>query len=703
MNKANHKLSKIIFFLSLFFSLNLAAESSKLTKIQDQPLPNLMPTREQAIANLNMAELLQRYHYLKLPLNAERSAIILDNYLKYLDGERFIFTSEDIAGIEQLRSNLHTYILVGDLNPAFTIYSFYMTRHEQYLKFMQTQLSKGIANIDFSSDERLELKRDKAPYPADKNELTKLWHMLFKNEVLRLKVAKKSDKEITDVLSKRFANQLRILKQTKNSDVFNLYMNSIASAYDPHTGYLQPTNMDSFNIHMSLSLSGIGAQLKSDNGYTKIAALIAGGPAMKSGQLKAADRIIGVAQKDQVMVDVIGWRLDDVVELIRGEKGTELTLEVIPASNILGDETSKKVTLIRDEIKLEDQAASSKIITRDNHKIGIIKIPSFYIDFNGYHAGKENYKSTTRDVKKILNNFKEQNVNAVVIDLRDNGGGSLQEANELTSLFIGANPTVLVRSQNGQIDTLYTDSKDGAFYQGPLTVIINRSSASASEIFAAAMQDYHRALIVGAQTFGKGTVQSIQNITSGSVKLTTAKFYRVSGQSTQNKGVTPDIVFPDAIDASKFSESALPQAIDWDSIKPAVKVLRNPLAPYLADLNERFQIRANDNLEFAYIRQTKNLNAELSLDTSVSLNEAVRRAEYKVIEQKRLELANLKRQAHNLSPLNNLQELEKEEELEIEQEYNNPSKIDLSKDAYLTEGLNITLDYLNLSNKLAAN
>lgn len=357
---------------------------------------------------------------------------------------------------------------------------------------------------------------------------------------------------------------------------------------------------------MSLSLEGIGAVLQSDNDYVKVVRLVPAGPAAKSKQIATSDKIIGVAQGKGEMVDVVGWRLDEVVKLIRGPKGSQVRLEVIPASNAPNDQTSKIVAITREAVKLEDQAAKKSIIKVDHegrsYKLGVIDLPAFYLDFKAYRAGDPNYKSTTRDVKKLVAELQKDKVDGIVLDLRNNGGGSLQEATEPTGLFIDQGPTVLVRNSDGRVDVL-NDDEGKAFYTGPLAVLVNRLSASASEIFAGAMQDYHRALILGGQTFGKGTVQTIQPLNHGELKLTLAKFYRVSGQSTQHQGVIPDISYPSIVDDKEIGESALPDSMPWDTIRPVVKDEANPFKPFLAQLKAQHDARTENNADFVYARE----------------------------------------------------------------------------------------------------
>lgn len=676
-----------------FSALPLAAKTTTATSWD-----YLQPDREQVIASLNVVELLRRHHYNKPPLNDERSIQIYDNYLKLLDPSRSYFTAADIAEFNQWRSKFDDLLKSGDLEPGFTIYRRNLTRMEERLNYALTELGKGVDKIDFTADEQLQVDREKAPWAKDRAELDELWRKRVKDEVLRLKIAGKETKDIQELLSKRYKNQLARLKQTRGEDVFQAYINAFATTYDPHTTYLSPDNAENFDINMSLSLEGIGAVLQSDNEHVKVVRLVPAGPAEKSKQIAPADKIVGVAQGNDEMVDVIGWRLDEVVKLIRGPKGSTVRLEVIPASNPPSDQTSKVVTITREAVKLEEQAAKKKVLElkhegRD-YKLGVIELPAFYLDFKAFRAGDPNYKSTTRDVKRLLDELQAEKVDGVVIDLRNNGGGSLQEATELTSLFIEQGPTVLVRNADGRVDVLADENK-GVYYSGPLAVLVNRLSASASEIFAGAMQDYHRALILGGQTFGKGTVQTIQPLNHGELKLTLAKFYRVSGQSTQHQGVIPDITYPDVMDTKDIGESALPAALPWDSIRPAITPELDPIKPFLTELKARHDLRTAKDPDFVFTRDRLTLAKKLMAETTVSLNEQTRRARQAEVEAKQLALENNRRQAKGEEPL---KELEKEDEdaLPVADDKSTPED-----DAYLAESGRILLDYLGLNPSLA--
>nr|WP_187272824.1 carboxy terminal-processing peptidase [Pseudomonas mendocina] len=682
--------------LALVLGLSALPLAAKTTTVTSWDY--LQPDREQVIASLNVVELLRRHHYNKPPLNDERSIQIYDNYLKLLDPSRSYFTAADIAEFNQWRTKFDDLLKSGDLEPGFAIYRRHLTRLEERLNFALAELGKGVDKIDFTIDEELQIDREKAPWAKDRAELDELWRKRVKDEVLRLKIAGKETKDIQELLTKRYKNQLARLKQTRGEDAFQAYINAFATTYDPHTTYLSPDNAENFDINMSLSLEGIGAVLQSDNEYVKVVRLVPAGPAEKSKQIAPADKIVGVAQGNDEMVDVIGWRLDEVVKLIRGPKGSTVRLEVIPASNPPSDQTSKVVTITREAVKLEEQAAKKKVLElkhegRD-YKLGVIELPAFYLDFKAFRAGDPNYKSTTRDVKRLLDELQAEKVDGVVIDLRNNGGGSLQEATELTSLFIEQGPTVLVRNADGRVDVLADENK-GVYYSGPLAVLVNRLSASASEIFAGAMQDYHRALILGGQTFGKGTVQTIQPLNHGELKLTLAKFYRVSGQSTQHQGVIPDITYPDVMDTKDIGESALPAALPWDSIPPAIKPELDPIKPFLSELKARHEQRTAQDPDFVFTRDRLTLAKKLMAETTVSLNEQTRRARQAEVEAKQLALENNRRQAKGEEPL---KELEKEDEdaLPLADDKSTPED-----DAYLAESGRILLDYLGLNPSLA--
>ena len=682
--------------LALFIGIGLLPLSSNTFAANSWD--KLQPDRDEVIASLNVVELLKRHHYSKPPLDDARSVIIYDSYLKLLDPSRSYFMASDIAEFDKWKTQFDDFLKSGDLNAGFTIYKRYLDRVKARLDFALAELNKGVDKIDFNAKETLLIDRKDAPWLKSTAELDELWRKRVKDEVLRQKIAGKDSKQIQETLTKRYKNQLARLDQTRAEDIFQAYINTFAMSYDPHTNYLSPDNAENFDINMSLSLEGIGAVLQSDNDQVKVVRLVPAGPADKTKQVAPADKIIGVAQGNKEMVDVVGWRLDEVVKLIRGPKGTVVRLEVIPASNAPNDQTTKIVPITREAVKLEDQAVKKSVLNLKqdgkDYKLGVIEIPAFYLDFKAFRAGDPDYKSTTRDVKKLLTELQKEKVDGVVIDLRNNGGGSLQEATELTSLFIDKGPTVLVRNADGRVDVL-EDENPGAFYKGPMALLVNRLSASASEIFAGAMQDYHRALIIGGQTFGKGTVQTIQPLNHGELKLTLAKFYRVSGQSTQHQGVLPDIDYPSIIDTKEIGESALPEAMPWDTIKAAIKPALDPFKPYISQLQSEHDMRTAKDAEFVFIRDKLALAQKLMAEKTVSLNEAERRAQHADIEAKQLTMENIRRKAKGEEPLKELKK-EDEDALAAEDDKTKPED-----DAYLSETGRILLDYLKLNTAVA--
>lgn len=685
--------------LALVLSLSSLVALAK-TSYDSTKWDYLTPARDQVIANLNITEILKRKHYNKVVLDEAQSQKIYANYLKALDPARIYFIDSDIKEFDKWQNSFTRFVQRGDLAPAYSMYKRMLISLDQYLTYALDTLNKGVDKMNFDVDEDFMFDREKAPWAKNDKERQDLWRKRLKDEVLRLKLAGKEDKAIQELLVKRYKNRQDRLQQTRGEDIFQTYINAFTETYDPHTNYLSPDNAENFDINMSLSLEGIGAVLQADNEYTKILRLMPAGPAEKSKLVAPSDRIISVGQGSKgEMVDVIGWRLDEVVKLIRGKKGSQVRLEIIPATNAPNDLTSKIVTITREAVKLEEQAARKWVLTVQHNgkdrKIGVIEVPAFYLDFKAYRAGDPNYKSTTRDVKRLISELQKDKVEGIIIDLRNNGGGSLQEAQELTSLFIDGGPTVLVRDSRGGIDRL-EDNNGQAFYAGPLAVVVNRLSASASEIFAGAMQDYNRALIVGGQTFGKGTVQTVQPLNHGELKYTLAKFYRVSGQSTQHKGVVPHINYPATFNIEEIGESALPEALPWDTIKPAIKPKQDPISPYLKQLTANHDKRAVTNPDFVYNRDRLALANELMKQTTVSLNLNKRKAEQTAIDNKQLAIENAKRQAKGEELL---KEVKKEDDdssaaylKALEDERNKKPE----QDAYLVETGNIMIDWISL-------
>jgi carboxyl-terminal processing protease len=497
-------------------------------------------------------------------------------------------------------------------------------------------------------DEYYETDRDKEPWCKDNAELNEVWRKAIKSQALSLKLTGKSQAEIEKTLKDRYERFSKSIQQFNSEDVFSMYMNTITEAYDPHTNYLSPRQADLFKQQMSLSLEGIGARLQTENDYTKVAEVIVGGPADKSKLINVNDRIIGVAQGSEgEMIDVIGWRIDEVVKLIKGPKGTTVRLQILPAeTGVTGP--SKVITLVRDKIKLEDQQAKKSVINYEKNgkalKMGVITLPSFYMDFDAYQKGDPNYTSTTRDVQRLIKELQAEKVDGLVLDLRNNGGGSLAEAIDLTGLFIKNGPVVQVKNSSNRIE-LGQDDDASVTYSGPLVVLTNRFSASASEIFAGAIQDYHRGVIVGESTYGKGTVQTVVDLKRfindpknevGDLKITFQKFYRVTGSSTQHKGVTPDIKLPTALDPEQFGESSSPSALPWDEIKGTL-YQKTPLVNdrTLASLNKQYQDRLKSDLQLQRFVAETNETRKSYRETKISLNESIRKKEIEEAEQKK--------------------------------------------------------------------
>ncbi|MDK2777486.1 MAG: carboxy terminal-processing peptidase [Pseudomonadota bacterium] len=655
----------------------------------------LEPTREFAMNTQQIMNNLLRGHYEHQRLNDDLSSRILDIFYDDVDSTRSYLLQSDINDFEKYRLQLDEALSRGDMRPAFTMYNRFQERVSERLSFLLNELKNNAAGYTFDGDERLDLDRENAPWATSKAELDTLWRKRLKNSILNLKMAGKEKDAILELLQKRYQNQLNRVHQSQPEDAYQTFMNSVTRAFDPHTQYFSPRNTENFNINMSLSLQGIGAVLQTEDEYTKVVRLVPGGPAAKAGNLEPADKIIGVGQADEDIVDVIGWRLDEVVDLIRGPKNTTVRLEIQPANSSGSD--SKVIAIVRDEVKLEEQSAQKEVIEvkdgEQTRKIGVIDIPTFYIDFQGRMENKPDYRSTTRDVSRLINELKAEKIDGLIIDLRNNGGGSLEEAISLTGLFIPQGPVVQVRSTHGRVEVL-PDQDPSVLYDGPLTVLVNRLSASASEIFAGAIQDYGRGLIVGGQTFGKGTVQSLRPLRHGQLKITQAKFYRVSGDSTQNQGVIPDLLFPSLFDKEKIGESALEEALPWDTIRPAEYQHDKEIGSVLPVLRERHIDRIKDNPDFRFLQEQKNLIEELREQTRVSLNEKVREQERKANDDKRLALENERRKAKGMPLLTSLDDEETAEEDVATAE--KEEKANPQDDALLMEAGHILVDYIEV-------
>lgn len=600
----------------------------------------------------SVVQQLSEHHYRDQSLNDGMSSEYLDNYLKTLDPTKSYFFKADIDGFNRHRDKFDDWLAKGNLNQAFEIFDIYRQRLTTRLESVIERLESDEIQYDFTTDDELVVDWEHAEWPQDKKTADELWHRRVKASLLDLVLAGKDLEESKELLRKRYENQLRRVRQQDNDDAFEVVINSLTTLYDPHTNYLSPRTLENFNINMSLSLEGIGAVLQTEDEHTKVMRLVPAGPADKQGELRPADRIVAVGQGEEgEMTDVVGWRLDEVVEQIRGKKDTVVRLEVLPAKAPT-DSATKIITITRDKVKLEEQAAKHDVFEvmngRDRYKIGVIRVPTFYMDFEAYRKRDPNFKSTTRDVHRILQELEKENVDGIVLDLRGNGGGSLQEATTLTDLFIDRGPVVQIRQTNELISRNY-QSHSRAAYRGPLVVLIDRLSASASEIFAGAIQDYGRGIIVGTQSFGKGSVQSLVPVDAGQLKLTESKFYRVSGESTQHRGVIPDMTLPSLVNIDDVGESTYDNALPWDKIHAVPHSRYFDIQALLPHLNPLHEQRVKKNPDFIYLREQMALTEKNKDRTVVSLNEKQRRNEQESLEKALLQLENERRKAKGLS------------------------------------------------------
>ncbi|WP_325892770.1 carboxy terminal-processing peptidase [Grimontia sp. NTOU-MAR1] len=645
----------------------LAASAQALEANYDAAdLPTLVSEPQHETASKRITRRFEKSHYKQFKLDDEFSANVFDRYLETLDFNRLFLTQEEVDALSKWRLTLDDQLRSGDTSAAYDIFNTSLRSRYNRYHYALELLDK---EITFDADEEMVIDRSEQPWAKNETELNELWRQRVKNDALNLKLAGKTWPEIQETLSKRYNNALKRLTQTKSEDVFQIYLNAFAREVDPHTSYLSPRNAEQFQSEMNLSLEGIGAVLQVEDDFTVIRSLVAGGPASKSKKLSPGDRIIGVGQDKEKVIDVIGWRLDDVVQLIKGPKGSKVLLEILPDSI---NAKSYTVTLVRDKIRLEDRAVKSEVIEQNNKKVGVISVPSFYVGL-------------AEDTKKEIAKLKADKVTGLIIDLRNNGGGALSEASALTGLFIENGPVVQVRDSYGRVK-VNSDSDNTIYYDGPLTVLINRYSASASEIFAAALQDYGRAVILGEQSFGKGTVQQHRSLNHiydlfdkplGHVQYTIQKFYRIDGGSTQHLGVVPDIPFPTAVDPSETGESVEDNALPWDSINPAAYQSTDAISRLVKVLDRAHQLRIQQDAEFGFIM---NDIAEYKADKDnnvISLNEKSRIAEQEEADKKRLARLNDRQKMIGEKTFNTLDD--------VPNDYEEP-------DAYLDEAAAITLD-----------
>jgi carboxyl-terminal processing protease len=639
----NISLKPLIIWLVGVGFLTLGAQSSALA-----------PTAAQSDTLKEIIDVIEDRHYASRRYDDGLSAQHFTAYLDALDPQRMFFEADDIAAFSQWQLTLDNAGRAGDLEPAFTIFNNFHDELKDRLTEILETLPQTLGSFDYEVEEYLEIDRSAMPWAKNDTELDERWRKRLKNQALSLLLAEKAPAEIPETLERRYQNQLKRLAQYNAQDVFQIYANTLAEQYDPHTNYFSPRRAENFDINMSLSFEGIGAILQIDDEYAKVTRLVPAGPADKQGGLRPSDLIMGVGQGETGPIeDVIGWRLDEIVDLIRGPRDTTVRLEVIPDK---GKTDQRRVVPIRrNEVKLEEQAAQKEIIEftdeeDQTHRVGVIDIPAFYIDFEAYRQGDKLYRSTTRDVKKLVDELVAEGVEGIVIDLRDNGGGSLQEANQLTGLFIEYGPTVQIRSAESRV---WRDGKRrrSQYYEGPLAVMINRLSASASEIFAGAIQDYGRGIIVGEQSFGKGTVQSLVPLQEGQLKITESKFYRVSGGSTQHRGVVPDIDYPSLFDPEKIGESALDNALAWDQIAPTRFNRYNNYDTIIPTLASMHNARAANDPDYQFLQDQVEMAQDARAISALPLQQSGRIAMRDEQEALALAIENKRRLSKGLEPL----------------------------------------------------
>jgi carboxyl-terminal processing protease len=626
----------------------------------------LAPTDQENYVARRVSDIIAREHYRRAPLDDRLSSLILDRYLDAIDGGRSYFYASDIAEFEKYRYELDDAIKNGDVEPAFVMFRRYQERNRERMNYAIELLAK---KPDFDVVETFNFDREKEPWPANTAEMNELWRKRVKNDALSLITAGKTWPEAADILRKRYEHVEKRLDQSKPEDVFEAFMNAFVLSLDPHSNYFSARNSEEYNIQMSLSYEGIGASLNLTDDYVTVINVIPGGPAAISGKLGDNDRITAVGEgKTGELVDVIGWRLDDVVQKIRGPGGTIVRLQILPAGAAPGA-AQKVIEFTRNKVSLEAQASQKSMRTEMRNgkeiKVGIITVPSFYQDYDASRAGAKDYRSTTRDVQRLIGELRKEGMDVLIMDLRANGGGYLPEAESLVGLFIERGPVVQLRDTTGRVE-VDDDPDPTIFYSGPMVVLVDRFSASASEIFAAAIQDYGRGLIIGQQTYGKGTVQNAHPLNYtifgrkpelGQLNVTIGKYYRITGESTQDRGVTPDIVLPSLIDANEVGESTRDRALPWDHIDAAAFKTEGDLKSTAATLQKLHDERTTNSADFRYLHDDIAAMEAMRSQKTLSLNLKTREEERKRLETERLERENTWRVAHDMKPVKTLEEI----------------------------------------------
>jgi len=688
-------------FKRFFLALLLATLTTPL--LASAPVA-LEPLPQHTLSTQLITQFIGEYHYKKSTLNDQQSKEILNNYIETLDPNRSFFTQKDIDVFLRYQTSLDDALLKGDMSPAFSIYQRYNQRRIERADYALERLKQA---FDFDIDENMTLDRTEADWASDKTALDEIWRKRVKNDVLNLTLAKKEPEEIKKTLSKRYQRIKTHVTQTHAEDAYEYFINAYLRSIEPHTSYFSPRSSENFKINMSLSLEGIGAVLSTEDEMTMVQRIIPGGPADLSEQLHAKDRITAVAQgAEGEMEDVVGWRLDDVVQLIRGPKDSVVRLQLLPQESGL-DGPGKVITLVRNKIKLEEQQAKKSIIElpgEHGKRIGVITIPTFYMDFEGYQRGDDDYKSTTRDTLVLINELQQEDIDGLVIDLRNNGGGSLPEAVSLTGLFIKQGPVVQIRDNEGKIKS--NDDADKLIaYNGPLSVLVNRYSASASEIFAGAIQDYGRGIVVGESTYGKGTVQTIVNLNRyvraddlnlGQLKLTMAQFFRVNGDSTQHRGVVPDILYPTAEQDAKQGERALDNALPWANINPAKFTPYLQALPLSMEITEQHQQRVVKDSGFKFLLAQAEQRHVMEERKSVTLLKDKRKTEREALEDSHEQRLNNFRISQGLAPQSKSEKPDEELSKEHDDNKENDSTLKALEMVELREAATILSDIIQM-------
>ena len=650
-------------------------------------------TEEKIALSKEVFKKLKKEHYIKNFVKDDFNINYINALIDRLDENKLYFVQSEIDNFsEESKKYAENFF---DIDLAYSVIDLYFERLLAFSEYQIKLIEKQ--KFDFTKDEYIDIYYEDNQWSKSESDLKKIWRNETKNDLLVALMSDTLSDDPNKVLIKRYKNRIRRIQQQKEEDIFSIAINTLANQFDPHSSYLSPRSAEDFDMNMSLKLEGIGALLGAEDDYTKIVSLVPGGPAEKSGEIEPDDKITRIRQLDSNedgYVDVVGWRIDEVVDLIRGESGTQVEIEFISSNS--AESTRKLITLTREEIKLEDRAAKSKIIeTEEGNKIGIIDLPSFYIDFNAYQDRKSDYKSSSNDVENILKNFNIEGVDAVVLDLRNNGGGALIEANKIVGLFVSSGPTVQVKHKAGYIQP-YGSSKAEQVWQKPVAVLVNRYSASASEIVAGAIQDYQRGIVIGQRTFGKGTVQSLESISSGQIKITESKYYRVDGSSTQNKGVIPDIELLSTWDIESVGESSYPTALEWDTVRPYRHKKFNFNSSQIDEIKGLYSKRLDTSPNLKYLSEVRERYYSNKDKKLLSLNLDTRKHEKNDRKDWLLRIENNRRKGLGLDTFLTYEDLNESNK----KNENANNDIDFERDYLLIESTNIINDYLNLNKKL---